>query len=40
MTIEDATAKFRKEVDERTVRQIVRSSAGGVESEAGEANEY
>ena len=40
LTIDEAVAKFRREVEERTVRQIVKSSIEGVESQSGEANEY
>lgn len=40
MSIVDAIAKLKKEVDELTIRQIVKSSFSGLEGESGADNEY
>jgi hypothetical protein len=40
MPIEDAIAKLRQEAGDRVVRQVAKSSLAGLESDAGEANEY
>jgi hypothetical protein len=40
MSIDAAIAKFVQERDERTIRQIVKSSFSGLEGEGGEQNAY
>jgi threonyl-tRNA synthetase len=40
MSIAEAIAKLKKEVDERVIRQVVKSSFSGLEGERGEDNEY
>jgi threonyl-tRNA synthetase len=40
MPIADAIAKLRQEVNDRVVRQVVKSTFAGLESDTGESNEY
>lgn len=40
MSIADAIAKLKQEVDDMTIRQVVKSTFSGLEGESGEDNEY
>ena len=40
MPLDDAIKQLREEVDQRTIRQVVKSSFEGLEGSSGEANEY
>jgi len=40
MPVEEAIAKLRKEIDERTVRQVVKSEFAGLEADGGEQHKY